>query len=212
MEIKPIAKPLPITVFVGSGVPLEGRVALGPAREPTFGPPRRPTAGFRRLGGRAKVRQKRRNGAMDPDRRKACCIVAALPRQPQVLDARARQPELGESGHNQPRPPVGLLGVAHPRRRPSHALLEEAEGVLQIETPHIRAPDEIQIRPRPLRTVPPQPQDPRLAPTLAAGQPLDLYQDERPDHDGQGPAAAPLLVVLDLRMQSSAHARTRTDP
>ena len=136
-----IAKPLPITVFVGSGVPLEGRVALGPAGEPTFGPPRRPTAGFRRLGGRAQVRQKRRNGAMDPDRRKAPCIVAALPRQPQVRNARARQPELGESGHNQPRPSVGLLGVANPRRRPSHALLEEAEGVLQIETPHIRAPD-----------------------------------------------------------------------
>jgi hypothetical protein len=35
-----IAKPLPITVFVGSDVPLEGRVALGPAREPTFGPSR----------------------------------------------------------------------------------------------------------------------------------------------------------------------------
>jgi hypothetical protein len=29
MEIKPIAKPLVIIVFVGSGAPFEGRVALG---------------------------------------------------------------------------------------------------------------------------------------------------------------------------------------
>src|SRR5215212_4252211 len=105
-------KTLAVTVFVGSGALLEGRVALGLAGEPAFGPPRRPTAGFRRLGGRAQVRQKRRNGAMDPDRRKTPRIVAALPRQPQVRNARARQPELGESYHNQPRPPVGLLGVA----------------------------------------------------------------------------------------------------
>ena len=73
--------------------------------------------------------------------------------------------------------------------------------MLQIETPHIRAPDEIQIWRRPLRTVPPQPQNPRLPPALLAGQALDLYQDERPDHDGQGPAAAPSCVVLDLRVQ-----------
>src|SRR5215210_2929208 len=48
-------KTLAVTVFVGSGALLEGRVALGLAGEPAFGPPRRPTAGFRRLGGRAQV-------------------------------------------------------------------------------------------------------------------------------------------------------------
>jgi hypothetical protein len=80
MEIKPIAKPLVIIVFVGSGAPLEGRVALGLAREPAFGPPGRPTAGFWRLGGRAQVRQKRRNYPMDPYWCKAPRLVAALPR------------------------------------------------------------------------------------------------------------------------------------
>jgi hypothetical protein len=120
MEIKPIVKPLSITVFVGSGAPLEGRVALGPAGEPTFGPPRRPIAGFRRLGRRAQVRQKRRNGAMDPDRRKVPCIVAALPRQPQVLDVRACQPELGEKAattshvHRSACSGWRTLGVVHP--------------------------------------------------------------------------------------------------
>src|SRR5215217_890236 len=91
--------------------------------------------------------------------------------------------------------------MAHPRRRPSHALLEETEGVLQIKTPHIRTPDEIQIRPRPLWPVPPQPQNARLPPSLAPGQTLDLDQDERADHDGQGSTSASYLVVLDLGMQ-----------
>src|SRR5215211_1291834 len=91
--------------------------------------------------------------------------------------------------------------MAHPRRRPSHALLEETEGVLQIKTPHIRTPDEIQIRPRPLWPVPPQPQNARLPPTLAPGQTLDLDQDERADHDGQGSPSTLSCVVLDLRVQ-----------
>ena len=92
MGFMSIAKPLATTVFVGSGAPLEGRVAFRSPREAAFGPPGRPTAGFRRLGGRAQVRQKRRNGAMDPHGRKATRLVAALPRQPQIFDAHARQP------------------------------------------------------------------------------------------------------------------------
>ena len=83
----PIAKPLAFIVFVGLGAPLEVRVALGLAGEPAFGPRGRPTAGFRRLGGRAQVCQKRRNGAIDPDYCKAPRLVAELPRQPQILDA-----------------------------------------------------------------------------------------------------------------------------
>ena len=73
--------------------------------------------------------------------------------------------------------------------------------MLQIETPHIRAPDEIQIRRRPFRPVPPQPQNARFASPLASRQPLDLDQNERADHDGQESSSAPPLVVLDLRVQ-----------
>ncbi len=211
MEIKPIAKPLAITVFVGSGAPLEGRVALGPAGEPAFGPPGRPTAGFRRLGGRAQVRQKRRNGAMDPDRRKAPRLVAALPRQPQILDACAGQPKLGESGHNQPRPPVGLLGVAHPRRRPSHALLEEVKGVLQIETPHVRAPDEARSG-----VVP-------SGPCHHSHKTLGLRRlSPRGSRSTSTRTSVPTTMGRGLRLPrpswfwtfgcSPAHARTRTDP
>src|SRR5215207_8533767 len=72
---------------------------------------------------------------------------------------------------------------------------------LQVEAPHVRAPQEIEVRRCPLRPMPPQPQDPRFAPPLAAGQPLDLDQDECSDHDGQGSPSASSLVVVDLRMQ-----------
>jgi hypothetical protein len=49
---------------------------------------------------------------VDPDRCQATGVVATLPGQPPIRHVRSRQPKLGESGHHQPRPPVGLLGVA----------------------------------------------------------------------------------------------------
>ena len=174
MSFMSIAKPLAFALFADSGSLFDRRVAFRSAREAAFGPPGRPTTGFRCLGGRAQVRQKRRNYPVDPHRRQPTFIIATLPRQPQVSNARPRQSQLGKSGYHQPRPPVGSLGVAHAKGCPSHALLEETEGVLQVKAPHVRAPDEIQIRRRPLRPVPLQPQNPRFPPTLAAGQPLDL--------------------------------------
>src|ERR687886_157604 len=95
MEIKPIAKPFAIIVFIGSGATLESRVALGPAGEAAFGSPGRPTGGFRRLRWRAQSHQKRRNYPVDPHGRKAPPIVAALPRQPKVRNTSARQSQLG---------------------------------------------------------------------------------------------------------------------
>src|SRR5215208_6266455 len=208
MYIKLIAKPLAFALFTVSGSLLDRRVAFRSAREAAFGPSRRPTAGFRRLRWRAHLHQKRRNYPVDPHGRQASRIVAALPRQPQVRNTSACQSQLGEGGYHQPCPPIRLLGVAHPRRRPSHALLQEAEGVLQIEAPDVSAPEQIEVRRHPLRAVPPQPQNTRLASPLAAGQPLYLHQDERTDHDGQQSAATLSFVVLDLRVQlrEGAHA------
>src|SRR5215211_510143 len=133
MDIKLITKPLAFALFAHSGSSFDGRVAFRSAREAAFGPSRRPTAGFQRLRWRAQVRQKRRNYPMNPYRRQLTRIVTAFPRQTQIRDAGARQPQLRVGGHDQPTPPVGLLGVTNLRRRPSHALLEEAEGVLQVE-------------------------------------------------------------------------------
>src|SRR5215217_2981512 len=187
-------------IFGGSGALLDGRVAFGPAREAAFGSSGRPPAGFRRLGGRAQVPQKRRKGALYPCGRQAAGVVAPLPRQPPIGHVRPRQPQLGEGRQDQPRPPVGLLGMAHARGAPPERLLEEAEGVLHIEATSVSPPKEVEVRHGSSGAVPPQPQNPRLAPPLTSRQPLYLHQDERTDHDGQRPAAAPSLVRPDLRV------------
>jgi hypothetical protein len=93
---------------------------------------------------------------------------------------------------------VGLLGVTNPRGSPPHALFEEAQGVFQVEASYVGAPEQIEVRRCPLRPVPPQPQKPRRPPPLAPGQTLDLDQDERASHDGQGSPSASSLVVVDL--------------
>jgi hypothetical protein len=80
MGFMSIAKPFAFFLFADSGTLFERRVALGSARESSFGPLRGPAAGFRRLGGRAQVRQKPRNYAMDSDRRQAAGVLATLPR------------------------------------------------------------------------------------------------------------------------------------
>ncbi len=133
-------KTLSLVVFVGSGALFEGRVELRPTREASFGPPRRPPAGFRRLRGRPRFHQNSQNPSAHPRRRQSGGFVAALPRQSQVQHAPARQAQLRIGGQDQPCPPVGLLGVAHPRARPPERLLEKAEGVLQIEAPDVGAP------------------------------------------------------------------------
>ncbi len=83
---------------------------------------------------------------MDTHWCQATGVVMTFPGQPQVRNASARQPELGESGQNQPRPPVGLLGVPYRRCGPSQSLFEKAEGMLQVEAPEVGAPDELQVR------------------------------------------------------------------
>jgi len=97
MSFMSIAKPLAYAHFADSGSPFDGWISFGSPREAAFRPSGRSTAGFRRLGGRAEVRQKRRNHPVDPDRRQASCVIAALPGQPQVLNARPRQPQLGKA-------------------------------------------------------------------------------------------------------------------
>ena len=210
MDIKLIAKPLVFALFADSCALFKGRVAFRPTREASFGPPRRPPAGFRWLCGRPHLHQNSQNPS--PRRRQSEGFVAALPRQSQVQHAPVRQAQLRIGGQDQPRPPVGLLGVAHPWARPPERLLEKAEGVLQVEAPDVGAPEELQVRRHLLRPVPPQPQNARLAPPLAAGQSRNLHEHERPDHDRQGASASPPLLRRDLRMQSGPCALTRTFP
>ena len=102
--------------------------------------------------------------------------------------------------------------MTNPRGGPPHTLLEEAQGVLQVEAPHVGAPQEIEVRRCPLWPMPPQPQDPRLAPPFAAGQPLDLDQGMSvPTTMGRGPRV-PRPSWFWTFGCSSAHARRRTAP
>jgi len=84
--------------------------------------------------------------------------------------------------------------------------------MLQVKAPDVGPPEQTEIGFS--LTMPPQPQNPRFSPPLAAGQPLDLYQHKRPDHDGQRPAATTAFVGLDFGVQGCkfAQARTRTAP
>ena len=72
-------KTFAFAVFADSGGLFEGRVAFGSARKAPFWPPGRSPAGFRRPRGHVKLRQKRRNNAVNPNRCQALRIVAPLP-------------------------------------------------------------------------------------------------------------------------------------
>src|SRR5215211_6098531 len=146
MDLMSIPKPLVRPLLVLSGGRFDGRVAFRSAREAAFGPSGRPTAGFRRLGGRAQLWQKCRNHPTDSGRRQIAGSVASLPGQPPVAHTLAGQPQLSEGGHHQPTPSVSLLWMAYPRGGPSQCLFEKAEGVFQIEPTHICSPEKLEIR------------------------------------------------------------------
>src|SRR5687767_8533756 len=94
MDFMSIAKPLVRPLFVLSGGRFDGRVAFRLAREVAFGPPGRPTAGFRRARRRAQFHQKRRNYPLDPYGRQPAPFVTALPRQPKVRDSQVLRPSI----------------------------------------------------------------------------------------------------------------------
>ena len=88
----PSQNPLAFALFADSGSLFDRRVAFRSATEAAFGPPGRPTAGFRRLRRRAHFHQKRRNHPVDPYGRQPTRVVTTLPWQTQVRNTGARQP------------------------------------------------------------------------------------------------------------------------
>jgi hypothetical protein len=113
--------------------------------------------------------------------------------------------ELRGGGDDQPRPAIGLLGVAHPWRRPTETLLTEAQGVLQIEASPRGPPPDVEVQ-RPIRTMPPGPQLLRLA--RLAWQAAHLDEDTRPAHDGAPLTRAATRVGVMLGMQPRPGAHT----
>jgi hypothetical protein len=95
-----------------------------------------------------------------------------------VLSQGACQTQLGISEYHQPGPAVRLVRVAHTRKRPIERLFEEAKGMLDVEAPHVRAPDAIQVwNVRLGRTggsMPPQPEGLRLTRLLRQATDLPI--------------------------------------
>src|SRR6187402_334359 len=149
-----------------SGGLFDGREAwcwAGPASERA---PRRPSAGFWRVGGRVEGDQELRK----PLAHAGGCegttgrTLGALPGEAPVLNGEAGQAELGVGQQDQPGPAIGLLGVADAGRGPVERLLAEAVGVLQVEAVDVRPPEHGEIRCA--RAAPPEPEllgDARLA-------------------------------------------------
>ncbi len=115
----------------------DGGIARRGAGARPCGPAGRPAAGFWRFRGRAQEWQGGAKGAPHPIGRERARVQAAFPGEALVRDDGARQPEVGVGQEHQPGPAIGLLRVAHPRRRPGEDLCAEADGVLLVEPPDI---------------------------------------------------------------------------
>jgi hypothetical protein len=118
---------------------LESWVPLGRSREAAPRAPWRPPAGFRRPPRRrAQKGRKRGETAQSPRRCERARLQRPLPWQAPVGDDGFRETELGVGRDHQPGPPIGLLWVAHPRRRPAQLLLEGSHEVLHVEAAAVR--------------------------------------------------------------------------
>lgn len=167
-------------------------------RASPFRPSRRTSAGFWCARGCPKCRQKRHNPASHPARRQPLRRVRSFPRQSPISLRRARQSQLPVRREHEPRPAVSLFGMAQSWGRPAERLLEEAEGVFEIEAAYICSPDDAQVRR--IRPMPPQPEDLRVVGLTR--QAADLDQDECPRHNRCRAAGATPGMPLHLRMQS----------
>jgi hypothetical protein len=159
---------------------MAGQRFARPESRPLGRPGERPQ-GFRRTRRGAHYRQECSETPKRPARRQPPLALRALPRQTAVGHARASQPQLCVGGEHEPAPEVGLLGVPNPRRGPPERLLEETDSVLQVETPHVCPPQEIQIR-LPVSGEP----EPELLRLAALPRKLaNLDQDHGAPHDGR---------------------------
>src|SRR5580704_7785996 len=100
----------------------------------SFGPSGAGAGGFRRAGGGAGHLA----GAAEPGAdlargHRRWLRGPRLPGQPGDGTQAAGEPQLGEGGDQEPGPAVGGGGVAQQRPGPAELLLEEPEGVLEVE-------------------------------------------------------------------------------
>ncbi len=101
-------------------------------------------------------------------------------------------------GEHEPRPAVGLFGVAHAQRVSAEGLLNEAEGVLQVEAPDGGTPEQVEIEGVAIGGVQPVPED--LRGRGSPGQAADLDEHKGHRHDGRRTRGTVPGVVLQLRV------------
>ena len=67
-------------------------------------------------------------------------FAPSFPGQAYVLDDGSGQSELGVGGGDEPGPAVGLCGCAQSWGGPAQGVLDEPEGVLDVETAQVAGP------------------------------------------------------------------------
>ena len=125
-----------------------------------------------------------------------------------VGHARSGQPQLREGADHEPRPKVGLLWGDHPRGGPPQILLEEAEGVFQVEPAHVRSPEQIEVGLS--GAGPPQPQSIRGS-RVGRGKRLTSTKTRVPPTMGRG-RGVPRAGCSWVFGCNPLQARTRTEP
>jgi len=124
-----------------SGGRFECRMTLGWPRAAALRAPRRPSAGIRGLRWSSHDRQESPKTPQDAGRGQSPRLLRTFPGQSRIGDDGTRQSKLGVGGQDQPAPTVGLLGVAHPRCRPSQSLFHKAYGVFEVEPATVCLPE-----------------------------------------------------------------------
>ena len=103
------------------------------------------SAGFRRAGGQRGCRADVPKPAADSGRGEPARCGGPFPGAAQVGDEGAGQAELGVRGDDQPGPAVAGVGVAELRAGPAEGLLEQPEGVFQVEAAQEGLPPAVHV-------------------------------------------------------------------
>ena len=155
--------------------------------------------GFRRAGRERGLCAQAPKPAADPGWGEPLGRGRSFPGPPEIIGEAPGQPKLGMRDDDQPGPAVSGGGIAELRDGPAQGLLEQPEGVFQVEPAQERLPAAIDLGWGGAGLGPPQPQRFRVLP---AGELVDLQPDHGALHDRQLPGVVgPGALVGQPRMQ-----------
>jgi hypothetical protein len=122
-----------LTVGPGSGGLFDGWVASSSLGAGAFGASGTGCLRFWWTGWGAQCWLKSAKSPSDAGGGEPAGFALSFPGQAQVVDEAAGQAQLGVGGDDEPGPPVGLFGGAQRWRGPTQGVLDEPEGVLDVE-------------------------------------------------------------------------------